>query len=133
MKKIFAVLTVIVTSTVMPETGFADCSTDWHSCKTTGSLINENKEMDLKIKTACVLAAERQQNQAIDWGGVALVKFGAYIPMDMATADGKVTLVDKSAKYENIYGAKLKTETACVYDLKSMTVSEIYTRQASPR
>ncbi|WP_155920695.1 hypothetical protein [Methylobacter luteus] len=105
------------------------CATDWKLCKTTSDLINENKEMAIQIQVACKMASEEKHTQSIDWGGFFSPNFSSYIPEDFSGDKKEVTVIDDVAMYENIYGAKVKTKTLCVYNLNTMKAVTVLTTQ----
>lgn len=105
------------------------CATDWKLCKTTSDLINENKEMAIQIQVACKMASEEKHTQSIDWGGFFSPNFSSYIPEDFSGDKKEVTVIDDVAMYENIYGAKVKTKTLCVYNLNTMKAATVLTTQ----
>jgi hypothetical protein len=99
------------------------CATDWKLCKTTDDLINKNNVLSIQIQVACKMEAEKQHNQSIDWGGFLSPNFSSYIPEDLSGDRKEITVIDDVAMYENIYGAKVKTKTLCVYNLNDMKVA----------
>lgn len=98
------------------------CATDWTLCKTTKDLVNQNVRLNAEIGTACKIEAEKRYNQPIDWGGLFEINFASFLPEDLSGDKKEITMIDDVAMYQNVYGAQIKTETLCRYDLNAKKV-----------
>lgn len=103
----------------------ASCKTDWALCTDNADLANHYDKL-YRATAACKTAAEdRAKYGSPQWPWFA---FGSFVPGTDAPKTGIVTLVEGDAKFQNGFGAMVRSRVACKVNLRSMTVTDVQIR-----
>lgn len=102
----------------------AACKRDWRSCADNSDYVNINGGP--RAKYACKSEAEKYAKGEVDWGGWLDPNFGSYRTGKSIHTDGTITLIDDVAKFQNGFGAMLRTTTYCVIDVKTDKLIRVY-------
>lgn len=104
------------------EERLAACQKDWSKCATQADLIEEYEGMT-KATVACRMAADRLAKYGDpEW---SWVPFGTYLANERSAQTGKVTLIDDQVKFQNGFGAMVRTSARCQYDLAKKEVIHV--------
>lgn len=101
------------------------CSKNYKVCKDNTDIINLNSNASVEIKVGCKRAAEEKAVSTIDWGGILSPNFGSFRPGDSGIKEDKIFVIDKVAMYQNQFGAMIKKETICLFNLKTNEVEQL--------
>lgn len=101
------------------------CSKNYKACKNNSDIINLNETVRARSAASCQIAAEKYAVSEVNWGGFTQSNFGAFRPGDSGLKEDKIVLIDDVAKYTNQFGAKMKRETICLFNLKTNEVANI--------
>lgn len=101
------------------------CSKNYKACKNNTDIINLNETVRTKSTVACQIAAEKVAVSEVDWGGFTQPNFSAFRPGDSGLKGDRIVVIDDVAKYTNQFGAKMKRETICLFNLKTSEVEDI--------
>lgn len=104
------------------------CSKDYKSCKDNSDIINLNETIRTKSAAACQIAAEKEAVSEVDWGGFLSPNFSAFRPGDSGIKEDRIVVIDDVAMYTNQFGAKMKRETICLFNLKTNEVENLLIR-----
>ena len=91
------------------------CQTDWTKCTSQEQLIEDYRNIS-SIRSLCKREANKRAKYETDW---SWIPFGSYYPNENSVQTGKLTLVDNEVKFQNGFGAFVKTKITCDYDLKA--------------
>ncbi len=101
------------------------CSKNYKVCKDNADIMNLNSNASVEIKVGCKLAAEKEAVSTIDWGGILSPNFGSFRPGDSGIKEDKIFVIDNVAMYQNQFGAMIKKETICLFNLKANVVEQL--------
>lgn len=101
------------------------CSKNYKACKNNSDIFNFNETVRAKSAASCQIAAEKYAVSEVDWGGFTQPNFSAFRPGDSGLKEDKIVVIDDVAKYTNQFGAKIKRETICLFNLKTNEVENI--------
>ena len=101
------------------------CSKNYKFCKNNSDIMNLNKTVKIESAVACKIAAEKAAISEIDWGGFMHPNFSAFLPGDSGLKEDRIVVIDDVALYTNPFGAKIKRETVCLFNLKTNKVDNL--------
>ena len=101
------------------------CASNYKACKDNADIVNLNTNISVQIKSSCKRAAEKEAISTIDWGGILSPNFGRFGRGDSGIKKDKILVIDDVAMYQNQFGAKIKRETLCLYNLKTNKVEQL--------
>lgn len=101
------------------------CESDWRKCTDNEQLVNNYRGIS-QAKSACKFAAEdrAKYETKFPW-----VYFGGFNTDGDDYKTGRLKLVEKDAKFQNSYGAMVRTTVECLYDLNQKKVVNVNTRE----
>jgi len=114
------------TETAKTETVVKSCKSDWMECKDNEDMANHNETYS-NARYACKHEAnERAKFGDPEWGWIP---FSYFSGGSSYKENGIASLADKDVKFHNMYGAKMRVQVVCKYDLRaekvlSVTVTE---------
>lgn len=99
------------------------CRSDWRKCRDNGDLVNHYGGLYL-ARAACKEAANDKASYGTPewpgfWSGGA---FGTYLRGTNYVTSGIVTLIETDAKFQNGFGAMVRSRVFCEYDLNKEQV-----------
>lgn len=129
----FSIVAAFVLAAIVPkdksgerETLNPTCVSDWRKCKDNSDLVNNFSNI-LSIQSACKRAADDQAKYGTpEWPWLAFSSFyqgASYIDT------GTVIVIEKKAKFQNIFGAMASATVTCMYDLKSKSIITVEINQ----
>lgn len=102
------------------------CEKKWEKCKDNADLVN-NYDGYSKIRSQCRSAIDKLAKYGEpDWGGWLSLPFGTFYTGNSYLTSGIVHVVDAQVKMQNGFGAMVKSEAHCTYDLKKGAVIDAY-------
>lgn len=94
------------------------CVYNWKACSDNKDLVN-NYQGITSAKSRCERAVEKGAKFGTpDWGGWLRSSFGTFYTGNHYIENGTVTLIEPNVKLQNGFGAMVKSEVECIYDLK---------------
>jgi hypothetical protein len=102
----------------------AACKRDWQACADNGDYINIHGGPSSKYQ--CKSKAENYAKGEVDWGGWLSPNFGSYRTGKSIHTDGTILLIDDVAKFQNSFGAMLKTTTYCEINVRTNKITQVY-------
>ena len=75
---------------------------------------------------ACKSTAEKYAKAEVDWGGLFDPNFGSYRTGKSIHMDETTIVIDDVAKFQNGFGAMLRTTTYCQIDVVNNKVIRVY-------
>ena len=102
----------------------AACKRDWRSCADNSDFININGGPSAKY--SCKSEAEKYAKGEVDWGGWLDPNFGSYRTGKSIHTDGTIIVIDDVAKFQNGFGAMLRTTTYCQIDVVNNKVIRVF-------
>jgi hypothetical protein len=104
------------------------CDKKWEKCKDNADLVN-NYDGYSNIRSKCRSAIDELAKYGDpDWGGWLSLPFGTFYTGDSYLTSGIVHVVDEQVKMQNGFGAMVRTEAHCKFDLKQGKVIDAYVR-----
>lgn len=101
------------------------CSKFWETCEDNSDLAN-NYDGWTDASVACEMATEnRVRYGKPDWGGWFRTSFGTFYSGDSYVKDGTAILIEDDVKLQNGFGAMVRSEVECFYDLETEAVTSI--------
>ena len=93
------------------------CEYFWEQCKDNTEFMNVNQSILTRIQVDCKFEAnDLAKFGTPEW---PWVPFGSYYNDDSIKNDATITLVESDVKFSNGFGAMVKSEVYCTYDLKN--------------
>jgi len=102
----------------------AACKRDWQACADNGDYINIHGAPSSKY--SCKSEAEKYAKGEVDWGGWLTPNFGSYRTGKSIHKDGTIILIDDVAKFQNSFGAMLKTTTYCKINVRTNKLVQVF-------
>jgi hypothetical protein len=102
----------------------AACKRDWQACADNGDYINIHGAPSSKY--SCKSEAEKYAKGEVDWGGWLTPNFGSYRTGKSIHTDGTIILIDDAAKFQNGFGAMLKTTTYCQINVRTNNIVQVF-------
>jgi hypothetical protein len=102
----------------------AACKRDWRSCADNSDYVNINGGP--RAKFACKSEAEKYARAEVDWGGWLDPNFGSYRTGNSIHTSGTIVLIDDVAKFQNGFGAMIRTKTYCEIYVKNDKVIRVF-------
>lgn len=115
----------IVTDRNTKKAKIAACKADWSRCQTQEELISNFRGIS-QARVSCKMAAvdvAKYGTPDFPW-----IPFAQFYPRENSTETGKITLIDTDVKFQNGFGAMVKSEAECFYDLENERVINISIR-----
>jgi hypothetical protein len=104
------------------------CENNYKKCKDSGSALILNSNLKSNIEVACRFSAEKKSISTVNWGSGSMRNFDMLL-IDSGNAkfkEDKISIMDNVSMYQNEFGAMIKKNTFCTYNLKTKEVEEIY-------
>lgn len=101
----------------------AACKRNWKACADNGDYINIHGGPS---KYRCKSEAEKYAKGEVDWGGWLDPNFGSYLTGNSIHTNGTITVIDDVAKFQNGFGAMLRTKTYCQINVKTDEIVRVY-------
>lgn len=101
------------------------CKEDWHRCTDNAQLVNNWKGWAL-VQVKCKRAAnELAKYGTPDWGGWLYPTFSTFQTGTDYVTSGVAVVIEKDVKFQNGYGAMVRSEARCTFDLRSDQVIDV--------
>ena len=100
------------------------CKRDWKTCENNADLVNIAGGPSAKYQ--CKSEAEKMARAEVDWGGFFEPNFSSFISGSSMHDDGAITFIDNVAKFQNGFGAMIRTKTYCRIDLNTNEIIQIW-------
>ena len=111
-------------SSAVTTTASPSCSNDWKVCKDNAELMNSDNFAVIEASAYCKIEADHQSKYG-DGGSWGWIKFGKFYPGDDYIKTGVMTTIDDHVTFANQYGAQVKSEVICRYDMNSKKVLSV--------
>ncbi|MDA1335228.1 MAG: hypothetical protein O2794_04470 [bacterium] len=99
------------------------CKYSYSSCRNNSDLVNNWEKMST-VRVACQMAAEKNAKYGSpDWPWVA---FGNYAEGNDYAKEHQIRLQDNEVKFQNGFGAMVKTSVKCFYDLRTQKADVLF-------
>jgi hypothetical protein len=98
------------------------CRKDWAKCADNGEIVNKYSGWTM-VQVRCQMAATEQAKYGDpEWPWLA---FGSYLRGTDYVKTGLAVAIEKDAKFQNGFGAKVHSQVMCKYDLRSQNVISV--------
>jgi hypothetical protein len=101
----------------------AACKRDWQACADNEDYVNIH---GVPSKYLCKSEAEKYARGEVDWGGWLDPNFGSYLTGNSIHTNGSITVIDEVAKFQNGFGAMLRTKTYCQINVRTDEIVQVY-------
>ena len=102
----------------------AACKRDWQACADNGDYINIHGVSSAKY--SCKSEAEKYAKGEVDWGGWLNPNFTSYRTGKSIHTDDTIILIDNVVKFQNSFGAMLKTKTYCQINVRTNNIVQVF-------
>jgi hypothetical protein len=98
------------------------CRNDWSKCADNGEVVNKYSDWTM-VRVRC----QREANEQARYGDPEWpwLSFGTYLKGTDYVKTGLAVAIEKDAKFQNGFGAKVHSEVICRYDLRSQKVISV--------
>lgn len=94
-------------------------------CSDNEDLVN-NYSGWLDVQVSCKLQANEQAKYGTpDWGGWLKPTFGTFLKGSDYVKDGIVVAIDSDVKFQNGFGAMVRSQVRCTYNLRTKRVTDL--------
>jgi hypothetical protein len=103
------------------------CASDWTKCVNNGEMANGNIDW-ISANVACKFAAnDRAKYGNPEWP--SLTYFENFYPGTNYITTGIATLIEPDVKFQNGFGAMVRSSVFCEYDLRAKLVIKVTIRE----